>query len=83
MRRPRPRETIKAAHTIEDVPLICTATEAALLLRCKPETVQRMAREHKIPAAQINRKWLFKRDDLLTYFDSLIEQGDLKGGVLA
>lgn len=83
MRRPKPREAIKAARTIEDVPLICTATEAAILLRCKPETVQRMARQHKIPAAQINRKWLFKRDDLLTYFDNLIAQGDLKEGETA
>ena len=76
MRRPRPREQVKTVRSIDDLPLLCTASEAAALLRCNPDTVQRMAKSHKIPAAQINRRWIFKRDDLVTYFDNLITRSE-------
>lgn len=76
-RRPIPRKsTTKVAQSIEDLPLICTAEEAASLLRCKPETIRKMARAKQIPAAQINRKWLFKREDLVEYFDHLLIGGN-------
>ena len=38
--------------------------EAARLLRLNVKRVQGMAREGKLPAARVGRKWLFRRADL-------------------
>ena len=75
MRRPKPRESARTIRTVDELPLLCTSEEAAILFRCNPEAMQRMARKREIPAAQINRRWIFKRDDLITYFDNLISGG--------
>ena len=72
MGRPRtinkPRRVI---HTIEELPVICDAAEAALLLRRTPEAVSRMARDGVLPAAKQGQQWFFRRDDLATYLDKL------------
>jgi len=40
------------------------AQEAAKLLRLNVKRVQGLAREGKLPAARVGRKWLFRREDL-------------------
>ena len=40
------------------------AEEAARLLRLNVKRVQGLAREGKLPASRVGRKWLFRRDDL-------------------
>ena len=40
------------------------AEEAATLLRLNVKRVQGLAREGKLPASRVGRKWLFRRDDL-------------------
>ena len=41
-----------------------TAEEAAKFLRLNVKRVQGLAREGKLPASRIGRKWLFRRADL-------------------
>lgn len=41
-----------------------SATEAASLLKLNVKRVQGLAREGKLPAARVGRKWLFRRDEL-------------------
>lgn len=38
--------------------------QAAELLHLNPKRVQSLAREGKLPAARVGRKWLFRRDTL-------------------
>jgi molybdopterin-binding protein len=40
------------------------AEEAARLLRLNVKRVQAMARDGKLPAARVGRKWLFRREEL-------------------
>lgn len=40
------------------------AEEAAALLHLNVKRVQSLARQGKLPAARVGRKWLFRRDDL-------------------
>ncbi len=41
-----------------------SAEEAATLLHLNVKRVQSLAREGKLPAARVGRKWLFRRNDL-------------------
>lgn len=41
-----------------------TAEEAAKLLRLNVKRIQGLAREGKLPASRVGRKWLFRRTDL-------------------
>jgi molybdopterin-binding protein len=41
-----------------------TAEEAAQLLHLNVKRVQSLAREGKLPAARVGRKWLFRREEL-------------------
>jgi molybdopterin-binding protein len=41
-----------------------TAEEAAELLHLNVKRVQGLAREGKLPAARVGRKWLFRREEL-------------------
>ena len=58
-----------------ELPYICTAAEAGLLLRQNPETVNKMAREGKLPGRKQGQQWFFLRDDLLEYISSLFQTG--------
>ena len=40
------------------------AEEAATLLRLNVKRIQGLAREGKLPASRVGRKWLFRRQDL-------------------
>ena len=42
----RPNKPRRVIHDVEELPVLCDAAEAGLLLRLTPETVARMAR-HK------------------------------------
>jgi len=41
-----------------------SAAEAAAILHLNVKRVQRLAREGKLPAARVGRKWLFRRAEL-------------------
>lgn len=41
-----------------------TCEEAGRLLRLHPRRVQRLARQGRLPASRIGRKWLFRSEDL-------------------
>ena len=60
-----------ALRNTGDLPVLCTCTDAALLLRCSPEAVARMARDGKLRGVKRGSTWLFRREDLLAYVDSL------------
>lgn len=64
----QPRKTIKE---VEELPFICDAAEAGLLLRQTPETVCKMAREGILPGAKQGQSWYFRRDDLVEYLNKL------------
>lgn len=64
----RPRRVI---HDVQELPYLCDAAEAGLLLRQNPETVCRLARQGKLPGAKQGQLWFFRRDDLLGYLDRL------------
>jgi molybdopterin-binding protein len=45
---------------------LITAQEAAALLRMHVKRVQQLARDGKLPAVRYGRKWLFRRNELIT-----------------
>jgi hypothetical protein len=66
----KPRRIITSP---EELPYICNAAEAGLLIRQNPETVQRMARDGVLPGRKQGQAWFFRRDDLLQYIDKLFD----------
>lgn len=48
--------------------------EAAELLRHKPQTVEKLCRERRLPAIKLpgTKRWLIRRQDLQDYLDSLL-----------
>jgi len=52
---------------------IMTSDQVAELLRCKPETVDTMARERKLPAVKLGGGWVFTADTLVPAINRLIE----------
>ncbi|MCM1234383.1 MAG: helix-turn-helix domain-containing protein [Ruminococcus flavefaciens] len=71
-RQNKPRRVI---HSVDELPVLCDAAEAGLLLRLNPEVVARMAKEGIIPAAKQGQRWFFRRDDLVQYMDKLFATG--------
>ena len=67
----KPRRII---HDVEELPFVCDAAEAGLLLRLTPETVARMARQGTLPGRKQGQVWFFRRDDLVAYLDDLFSQ---------
>lgn len=47
--------------------LVFTAEEAAEYLKTNPQTIRRMLREGKIPAAKVGREWRIHKDALDAY----------------
>lgn len=70
----RPNKSRRAIISPEDLPYICTAAEAGLLIRQNPETVQKMAREGILPGRKQGQAWYFRRDDLLKYLSQLFDE---------
>ena len=72
MRRPiRPNKPLRVIHSIEELPVICDAAEAGLLLRRTPERICAMAKEGILPGAKQGQAWYFRRDDLVKYMNKL------------
>ena len=72
--RPRPKKPLRVIHDINELPVICNAAEAGLLIRQYPEAVCRMARNGVLPGFKQGQAWFFKRDDLQRYLDTLAEE---------
>ena len=68
----KPRRII---HDVEELPVLCGAAEAGLLLRLTPETVAKMARQGTLPGRKQGRFWYFSRYDLVSYPDDRFSQG--------
>lgn len=68
----KPRRIV---HAVDELPLVCDAAEAGLLLRLTPETVARMARQGTLNGRKQGQVWYFRRDDLVTYLDNLFSKG--------
>lgn len=69
-KRPQPAAVIT---TEDQLPTVCTAVDAARLLRCTPEYVTRLASVGAIPGFKLGNRWRFRRDDLLAYLDRQAE----------
>lgn len=69
----RPSKPRRVITSVEELPYICTAAEAGLLIRQNPETVARMARDGVLPGRKQGQAWFFRRDDLVRYLDQLFE----------
>lgn len=76
-RRPQPHRPIEQFTDQSQLPLICTASDVARLLRCTPELIHKKARNGELPGFKVegSNQWLFKRDDLFTYIENLILRG--------
>ena len=68
----KPRRVI---HDVEELPIVCDASEAGLFLRLTPETVARMARQGTLNGRKQGQVWFFRRDDLVDYLDDLFSPG--------
>jgi excisionase family DNA binding protein len=55
---------------------VLTTEEAAALLKFKPATVRRLARERKIPARSSGRDWRFSRAALMRWLEGRDEDPD-------
>ena len=64
----RPRQVI---HSLDDLPLVCNAAEAGLLLRITPEGIAKLARSGDLHGWKQGQEWRFRRDDLEKYLDKV------------
>lgn len=71
MRPRRPNKPLRQIHDISELPVLCTCAEAGLLLRLYPEVIARMARDGVLPGVKVGQSWRFRRDDLVSYLDTL------------
>lgn len=77
MRRPiRPSRPLRVIHSVDELPVICDAAEAGLLLRRTPEKICEMARLGILKGAKQGQAWYFRRDDLEDYMDRIFGGGD-------
>ena len=67
----RPKAKTKIITSVDELPVLCDCAEAGLLLRRTPEAIAKMAKEGILPGAKQGQAWLFRRDDLVAYIDSL------------
>lgn len=52
---------------------IMTSKDVAELLHCKPETIDAMARDEKLPAVKLGGSWVFTADTLVPAINRMIE----------
>jgi len=57
-------------YGIDSFPEIMNASDVAKFLQLNKEVVRRAMRSGKIPATKVCGKWLSKKQDLLSMFDS-------------
>ncbi len=56
---------------------IMTSHQVAELLQCKPETIDDMARNHKLPAVKLGGSWVFTADTLVPAINRMIESASV------
>lgn len=71
----RINKPLRIIHDVTELPLICDAAEAGLLLRRKPEQICKMAACGILPGVKQGKRWIFRRDDLLRYIDRIFLEG--------
>jgi excisionase family DNA binding protein len=49
--------------------------DAAQLLKIHPKTLQRLARQGKVPGVQIGKLWRFRRSELNAWIENIIAHG--------
>lgn len=78
MRRPlkAPSKPLRVIHSVDELPVICDAAEAGLLLRITPERVCRMAKDGILKGAKQGQRWIFRRDDLVSYLNRIFDGGE-------
>lgn len=54
---------------------LMTAEEVAEFLRMSLSAVRAWAREGKLPGKNIGRKWLFKKSEIMRWFDEYGQRG--------
>ena len=52
---------------------IMTSDKVAELLHCKPETIDTLARERKLPAVKLGGGWVFTAETLVPAISRMIE----------
>ena len=75
----RPCKPRRAVCTLDEVPIVMTCSDVAVLLQVNPENVAALAKSGAIPAVKIGRSWRFRRDDLVAYLDKLFSCGKQSG----
>ena len=76
MKRRTTNRPLRVIRSIDELPVICTAAEAGLLLRLYPERVNAMAKDGILPGVKQGQRWYFKRDDIEAYINSIFEPCD-------
>lgn len=71
----RQNKPLRIIHDVSELPFICDAAEAGLLLRRKPEQICKMAADGILHGTKQGRGWLFRRDDLIRYIDRIFLEG--------
>jgi excisionase family DNA binding protein len=66
----RPARPVTPVVSVDELPYICTASEAGRLLRHTPEYITRLCGKGSILAYKEGNVWLIRRDDLLDYIAS-------------
>lgn len=69
----RPNKPRRIIRSVDELPVLCDCAEAGLLLRRNPEVIARMAKEGVLRGAKQGQSWYFRREDLVSYLDSLFE----------
>lgn len=67
----RPNKPRRVITSLDELPVLCTAAEAGLLLRLNPEAVARMAKNGVLKGAKQGQAWVFRRSDLEDYMNQL------------
>lgn len=75
MRTRRVNKPRRVIHDVAELPVLCDAAEAGLLLRLTPEAVCRLAKSGVLPGAKQGQRWVFRRDDLVSYLERLFASG--------
>jgi len=71
VRTSAPMETRSSEATSQFEPLL-DVTQAAALLRVHPKTLQKWARERRIPSVRYGKRWLFRASELDSWVDSQV-----------
>lgn len=71
----RPVRPVAPVISVDELPYLCTISDAGRLLRHTPEYIARLCRNGVIQAYKEGNEWLIRRDDLLDYIASKFPVG--------